>query len=330
MKRGLVIGTVAMLALVPVLAAAQSKGRPVVGVAAIEVATANVDCRQGCERLAEGFRTMLETAIVKSRKMQVFERARLDPILAEQGLGQAGFTTSGGTVGGLTGVDYLVYGSITKLGQRSESMSTKGLSAFGGNLGKIGNIASMLSTKKATVDMGVDLKVTNVKSGNIVVADHVEGTVTTGQAFSIGGVSSSKGSADPYADVQRVVAANISEAVVTARIPIKVIKVQANGTFVLNYGNVFLREGDVLSAFSLGEQIVDPDTNEVLGAEETLRGSVVVTESRQKFARARYAAEPFEIANGDVLRRPAQSQTRERPAARQQSGPSWDDQNNGG
>ena len=86
----------------------------------------------------------------------------------------------------------------------------------------------------------------------------------------------------------------------------------------------------MLCAFSVGEQIVDPDTNEVLGAEETLRGSVVVTESRQRFARVRYAAEPFEIANGDVRRRPAQSQAKEQPPARQQSGPSWDDQNNEG
>ncbi len=50
---------------------------------------------------------MLETAIVKSRKMRVFERARLDPILAEQVLGQEGVTNAGGEAGRLTGVDYL-------------------------------------------------------------------------------------------------------------------------------------------------------------------------------------------------------------------------------
>ncbi len=324
MKRGLILGTVAILVLAPVFAVAQSSGRPVVAVANIKVATANVNCRRGCDRLAEGFRTMLETAIVKSRKMRVFERADLDPVLAEQLLGQTGVTTAGGKIGGLTSVDYIVQGAITKLGQRREGLSTKGLSAFGGNFGKFG---SMLSTNKATMSMGVDLKVTNVKSGNIVIADRVEGTVTTGEAFSVGGISSASGSADAYADVQRVVAAKISEAVVTSRIPIKIIKKQANGTFVLNYGNVFLKEGDILSAFSVGEQIVDPDTKEVLGAEETLRGSVVVTESRQKFAKARYVADPFEIANGDVLRRPTSSQKQKQPTARQQSGPSWDSQN---
>ena len=326
MRRELLLVAAAALLLTPTLAAAQSKGRPVVAITKIKVATANVNCRRGCERLAEGFRTMLETAIVKSRKMSVKERADLDPVLAEQLLGQAGLTTSGGTVGGLDGVDYVVQGAITKLGQQSEGMSTKGLSSFGGNIGRLG---SMLSTKKDTVAMGVDLKVTDVKTGSIVVADRVEGSVTTGQAFSVGGIASSSGSADPYADVQQVVAAKISEAVVTSRIPIKVIKVQANGAFILNYGDVFLREGDVLSAFSVGEKIVDPDTKEVLGAEETLRGSVVVTEARQKFSKARFAADPFEVASGDVLRRPTPAQMPKKPAARQQSGPSWDDQEQG-
>ena len=188
----------------------------------------------------------------------------------------------------------------------------------------------MFSTKKATVDMSVDLKVTNVKSGSIAVADHVEGSVTTGQAFSIGGVSSSKGSADPFADVQRVVAAKISKAVVTARIPIKVIKVQTNGTFVLNYGNVFLEEGDVLSAFIVGGKIVDPDTKEVLGAEETLRGAVIVIEAHQKFSRAKFVDEPLKVANGDVLRRPSRAQEMKRDAKRKEPSPSWDDQNSEG
>lgn len=242
---------------------------------------------------------MLETAIVKSRKMRVFERGRLDAILAEQGLARQGLTRSGGRIGGLTGVDYLVYGAITKFGAARSGFSTGGIKAFGGTLGKLG---SSLSTGKASVEMAVDLKVADVKTGRIVVADSVAGTVTIGEAFSIGGISSSSGSADPYADVQRVVAARISEAIVTSRIPIKVIKVQKNGSFVLNYGNVFLKEGDRLSVFDVGERIVDPDTGEVLGSEEAFRGSITVTRTYPKFAKARFTRHPFAITKGDVDR----------------------------
>ena len=74
------------------------------------------------------------------------------------------------------------------------------------------------------------------------------------------GISKSETGVDPFADVQRIVAAKISEAVVTTKIPFKVIKVQADGTLILNYGNVFLKAGDVLTAFEVGEQFIDPDS----------------------------------------------------------------------
>ena len=303
----------------------QAKGRPVVAVAAMQVATANVRCRSSCRRFSEGFRAMLETAIVKSRKMRVFERGRLDAILAEQGLAQQRITRSGGRIGGLTGVDYLVYGTITKFGARRQGFSTGGLSSvFGGKAGRLG---SSIATSKASVEMAVDLKVSDVKTGRIVIADSVGGTVTTGEAFSIGGISSSSGSADPYADVQRVVAARISEAIVTSRIPIKVIKVQKNGSFVLNYGNVFLKEGDRLSVFDVGERIVDPDTGEVLGSEESFRGSITVTRAHQKFSRARFTKHPFEIRRGDVVRRPSRRERRKHAAERKRSGVKWETEN---
>lgn len=51
---------------------------------------------------------MLETAIVKSRKMDAMERVRMDTILEEQLLGQADLTTSRGEIGNLIGIDYMI------------------------------------------------------------------------------------------------------------------------------------------------------------------------------------------------------------------------------
>lgn len=51
---------------------------------------------------------MLETAIVKSRKMDVMERVRVDTILEEQLLGQVDLTTSRGEIGNLIGIDYMI------------------------------------------------------------------------------------------------------------------------------------------------------------------------------------------------------------------------------
>ena len=265
---------------------------------------------------------MLETAVVKSRKMRVFERGRLDAVLAEQQLGQMGLTRSGGKVGGLTGLDYLVYGTITKFGAQKTGFQFSNTGLFGGRLGQA--LGSGLSDSSATIHMAVDLKVTDVSSGRIVMADSVEGSVEHGKAFSIGGIRSAHASADPYADVQRVVAAKIAEAIVTSRIPIKVIAVQKSGVIVLNYGNVFLKEGDVLSVFDVGEQFIDPDTKEVLGSEETLRGSITVTSTRPKFSKAKFADQPFAVTRGDIVRRSTRTETAKRAAERTHSGPSWE------
>ncbi len=309
-------------------AAATAANKPVVAIGGIDVSAQNISC-EGWDRstydcnqnLAEGFRRMLETAIIKAGKMDVMERGQLTQILEEQGLAAAGLTTAAGGLGGLTGVDYLVIGSVTRFGATEDKTSVSTSSGVGSLLGRRGRQAAGngLSTSKVSVSMGVDLKVTDVSSGRIVVADEVSGTVETGSAFSVGGVQQSSGSADPFADVQRVVATRIAEAIVTTRVPVKIIGVQGDGVLVLNYGDVFFGVGDVLAAYSVGESFVDPDTGEVLGSEEQLIGQVEVVSTTAKLSRARPLDEQT-YATGTVLRRiPKEAAA----SKRQKSGKRW-------
>ena len=215
-----------MLAILPILAAVifsigtsqAEKGKAVVGIAGIQTSSQNISCKgfaqfSDCNKdLANGFRVMLETAIVKTGKMDVMERTQLDKVLGEQVIAEAGITTAGGEVGGLEGVDYLIYGTITKFGTKKS-----GFSLFG----KKNDRSS--ATSKTTTEMAVDLKVTDVTNGQIIIADSVTGIVTTGKSFSFGGNNRENNNADPFADVQRAVAAKISEKIVTVKFPIKVI-----------------------------------------------------------------------------------------------------------
>ncbi|MYF61556.1 MAG: hypothetical protein F4029_06270 [Gammaproteobacteria bacterium] len=296
----------------------------------IDVSAQNISC-EGWDRstydcnqdLAEGFRRMLETSIIKAGKMDVMERGQLTQILEEQGLAASGLTAAGGGLGGLTGVDYLVIGSVTRFGATEDQTSVSTSSGVGSLLGRRGRQAAGggLSTSKLSVSMGVDLKVTDVASGRIVVADEVSGTVETGSAFSVGGVQQSSGSADPFADVQRVVATRIAEAIVTSRIPVKVIGVQGDGVLVLNYGDVFFGVGDVLAAYSVGESFVDPDTGEVLGSDEQLIGQVEIVSTTSKLSRARPLDDQAYVA-GAVLRRIPKEAT-ESSSKRKKSGSAW-------
>lgn len=246
------VRVVVTLAFLAQSAAWGQAAKPVVAIGGIDTAAQNISCKgwdrsvHDCNRdLSEGFRVMLETSITKTGKMNVMERGRLDGVLQEQGLAGAGLTDAGGGIGGLTGVDYLIYGTITRFGAQESGVSVSTDSGVGSLLGRRTRQAAGggLDTASVSVSMGVDLKVTDVSTGHIVVADEVAGTVQAGSSFSVGGISQTDASADPYADVQRVVASRIAEAVVTSRTPIKVIAIQSDGTLVLNYGNVFFKPG---------------------------------------------------------------------------------------
>ena len=85
-------------------------------------------------------------------------------------------------------------------------------------------------------------------------------------------------------------------------LPIKVIKVQKDGVLILNYGDIFLKPGQQLVAFEVGESFVDPDTGEVLGSEEMEIGRVEITRAEAKFSRAVVVGEQFS-AQGTNLRK---------------------------
>lgn len=290
--------------------AISAQSKPLTAIGPIETSSQNISCdgwdRVNCnEDLSVGFRAMLETAITKTGKMDVMERGQLDTLINEQALGQFGITDTGGEIGGLSGADYFVYGTITNFGQSQSGVNIRSSSGvgslFGGRAARA--FGSGLSTASVSVQMGVDLKVSDVSTGRIIIADALNATVETGTAFSLGGIQQAEASADPFSDVQRVLAARISEAIVTTFVPIKVIQVQGDGTLILNYGDVMLAPGQQLIAFEVGEQFVDPDTGEVLGSEETEIGKVEITRAEARFSRAKIIGEETFDANGATLRR---------------------------
>jgi hypothetical protein len=222
---------------------------------------------------------MIETQLIKTNKFKIIERSRLEEILREKGLSMAGITNGDGKLSGVSGVDYLIYGSITKLGQDKQGVS------FGG-----------IGIASSKVSMAVDLRVVNASTGEMLYADTVQETVDGSSGASLSGVRGFGGfggngfqtgqqQADPLADVERLTAKGITDRIVTAIYPIKVIAVQDDGTVVVNYGDSVLTVGDQLSIFHVGQSFTDPDTGQVLGAEEKQVGLLKVTETEDKFSK---------------------------------------------
>ncbi len=218
------------------------------------------------------FRAMLETALASTNKFELIERSRIGDLISEQALSAGGITQGNGQIGGISGVDYLIYGSITKLGVENNEF-------------KLGDFQS----DSQDGVMSVDLRVVDVTTGSIKISETVEVEASISSALNIDGRSIGGDEADPLSTVQRIAATQIAGKISLNIFPIKVINVKDN-TVYLNYGSSVLSKCSwsspkscYLKIVELGEGFVDPDTGEVLGAEEEYIGAVEVTEPKGKF-----------------------------------------------
>ena len=103
--------------------------------------------------------------------------------------------------------------------------------------------------------------------------------------------------------------------------PAKVLVVR-DGVVTLNRGEgTAIAMGEVWEAFATGEELVDPDTGEVLGSEEVSLGFVRVISVAPKFSRAEICGVDRGIAKGCILRKSTRTECEPRPGARMWSAP---------
>ena len=212
------------------------------------------------------FQTMLETAISQTNKFELMERSRMDDVLGEQALSAGGLTQGSGQIGGLGGIDYLIYGSITKLGTTSNAVNIGGIGGGG---------------QKS--EMSVDIRVVDVTTGSIRISKTVEDSAKSGSAFAMEGLAVGGKEADPLGDVQRKTANSVAGMIAMEIFPIKVMNVSKGEAYV-NYGPPSVKEGRYYKVVELGEGFMDPDTGEMLGQDETYIGAIEITEAKSKYS----------------------------------------------
>ena len=100
----------------------------------------------------------------------MIERSRIGDIISEQALSSSGITSGNSNIGGISAVDYLIYGSITKLGIETSEFS-------------LGDYESSSSDGV----MSVDLRVVDVSSGSIRISETVEVEASVTSALNIDG-----------------------------------------------------------------------------------------------------------------------------------------------
>ena len=234
---------------------------------------------------SSNFQTMLETQLVQTNRFKIIERNRIDEVLSEQIL-QGNFSDSNTQIKA-GAVDYIVYGSITKFGSKRKTIKTSGI-----------NVTKLIS------EFGVDLKLVDVTTGEIVKAKSIDETIETGASTSTNSFGTSDVLADPLSEIQRTAAKSAAALIAESIFPIKVVAWEDDGNDCcgyLNYGESILSEGDILNIIKQGSSFIDPDTGISLGSTEKIIGSLRVIEVLEKFSKATLL-EGKKPSGGEVLR----------------------------
>jgi hypothetical protein len=270
-----ILGAKVFLGLVVLLSSAfclAESGKPIVAIGDIKSSIANYDTRN--------LQGAIETALTKTRKFSVMARGDLDQLLAEQALGASGMVNGSGQMGGFDGVDYIISGRITQLGFESKNL---------------------LIISACEAQFGLDIKVQDVQTGEIRLAENLS------EADQVNTASTEEDpcrgiSISAFDNLTAKVARKLAEKLTQSLYPVKLAKVSSEEVY-LNYGEGFLKNGEILKVVALGEGFEDPDTGEIIGAEEELMAVVKVTKLRPKFSIAKILMQTGSLSRGDVANR---------------------------
>jgi len=211
---------------------------------------------------------MLVTELVKSGKFSLMERERLNEILKEQNLGVSGRVTpqTAARIGKLLGVQYLVTGTITKF-----SMEKKKASFIVG------------SVKKTEAKVTLDVRAFNTSSGEIVFSDRGSSSKTFSKVYVMGaggGVDFDRGLAEEILEgsIQDLAGKMINSGAfgASAANMFMVAKVSGNKVYINAGKDKGIAVGDVLTVSRKGEEIIDPETGQSLGADMEQVGTIRV------------------------------------------------------
>ena len=259
----------------------QAQDLPIVAVSQFE-STFDNEGYYRTETNPDNYEAMLETQLIKVDRFIVYERNKLDQILSEQGLQNS--LSNNGTQLKIDGVDYLIYGSITKKTTEKKTVNT-------------GQFASVSYTST----FGVDIKIVDALSGEIRRAEAIEATVDAGNGVATGNFVNTNVSSDSLVEAQRTVAKKSAALLAESIFPIRVADVDESDIY-LNYGDSILSVGDQLNIVKEGREIIDRDTGKSLGSRQTVLGTVEVVTTDNSLSIAKFTGNSFDIEPGDMAK----------------------------
>ena len=224
---------------------------------------------------------MFVTELVKSGKYRVIDREQLAALMQEKNLSLSGDIDPKTAVkaGKLLGVEYFVTGALTELGVANRGARVPG---FGG--------LPSVRVGSQKMDASIDARLINTTTGEIVWADTAKEETSDASVY----VAGAGGGVEDQRKLDRVLrpvvvklAASMSKADTptsglggssdASGVAGKIANVEGGSVFLNVGAEAGVKEGDTFDVYRVGKVIKDPDTGEVLGADETKVGKVKVT-----------------------------------------------------
>jgi len=235
----------------------------------------------------------LTNALMKSGQFVVLERVGLSGVIAEQDLARSPrFQESASArTGKLTSAQILVQGVITEF-ERSASE--------GGGSFRLGGIRVRNETQE--VHLGLIVRMVDTTTGQVVDSQRVEVSAekdsleTSIRVEGIeAGAKTEKSTATPVGKAVQFAIDDAVEFIATRLrdIPYKarVIKVEGNVLYISGGSSHGISMYDGFSIYSVGEELIDPESGLLLGRDEELIGRAEVFSIHEKYSKARVPAE---------------------------------------
>lgn len=212
------------------------------------------------------------TALVATRKFDVVERQRMDELVDEIRRGDSGLQDPARAIkaGQQLGCDYFVMGDISVFSVAATPLK------------RIPTTSRF--TRDVVTHVIVDMRIVDARTSKIVSAEKGE---LRDSVRSIHDRDEGWAPAPDFIDlIQRALCDQLVLKTIDGIYPVKVVAT-TDGVITLNRGQGGgLAPGDLLDVFTLGGELLDPDTGEVLGREEQRLGRLRVTEVLERVTRA--------------------------------------------
>lgn len=279
-SRSLTIGALALFAATGPLAAADQSTKP--RVAVLEFKNKAEGYAWAWYRAGQAAQDMFVTELVRKGSYRVIEREQLAAILEEKNLTLSGDIDPKTAVklGKMLGVEYLIAGAVTELGVADRDVNVPG-SLFG-------RLPSV-NVRSQKMDAAVDARAFSTTTGEIVWADSATESTSDSSVY----VAGAGGGVEDRRKLDRLlrpVVVKLAESLGHTKISTsglggagdasgvagKIAKAEGGAIYVNVGSEAGVKEGDEYNVFRVGEVIKDPDTGEVLGANEVKVGRIKI------------------------------------------------------